>query len=234
MGKKLGKQAEIYPKVLLVEGNQDKRVIPELIEANDIPWVIEGQPIVQIRATGGYEALRDPDTIATELTASGLKALGIIVDADEAPQQRWQSIRDALNQGIPDIQAALPMDLPETGLIHQTQRGIRFGVWMMPDNRREGMLETFLGNLLPDGSTDLWEFAQSAARSAQTDYQAPYTPVQTDKAQIYTWLAWQNPPGRQLHQALNEKIFQPSHPHAQRFVKWFQDLYCLKPKVEAG
>lgn len=228
MSKKLGKQATVYPKVLLVEGDQDKRVIPELIETNRIPWVIEGQPIVQIRAAGGYEALRDPDTIAAELTASGLEALGIIVDADEAPQQRWQSVRDALEQGIPDLIEPLPMELPETGLIHRTKLGIRFGVWMMPDNRREGMLETFLANLLPDDSTNLWEFAQTAARSAQTNHQAPYTAVQTDKAQIYTWLAWQNPPDCQLHQALNkQRIFQPSHPHAQRFVQWFKDLYCL-------
>lgn len=28
----------IHPKVLLVEGNEDKRVIPELIEANGVVW----------------------------------------------------------------------------------------------------------------------------------------------------------------------------------------------------
>jgi 5S rRNA maturation endonuclease (ribonuclease M5) len=30
--------AEIHSKVLLVEGKQDVRVIPELIEANGVPW----------------------------------------------------------------------------------------------------------------------------------------------------------------------------------------------------
>ncbi|MFM7603034.1 MAG: DUF3226 domain-containing protein, partial [Pseudanabaena sp.] len=38
---------------------------------------------------------------------------------------------------------------------------------------------------------------------------------------------WQNPPGRQLHQAVMEKIFDPQHPNAQKFVKWFKDLYEL-------
>lgn len=213
---------------LLVEGATEQRVIPELMERNGVLWPQE-QPPVYIKDLKGYEEIT-AKVISVNLKTEGLKALGLVIDADENPQGRWQSIRDRALQSIND----LPEDLPETGLIHETQRGIRFGVWMMPDNRREGMLETFLAHLLPDGSTDLWEFAQTTARSAQTDYQAPYTPVQTDKAQIYTWLAWQNPPGRQLHQALKENIFQPSHPHAQRFVQWFTDLYCLKPKVEAG
>jgi hypothetical protein len=48
-----------------------------------------------------------------------------------------------------------------------------------------------------------------------------------DKADIYTWLAWQNPPGRQLHQAIMERILAPSHPDAQKFGNWFKTLYGL-------
>ncbi len=47
------------------------------------------------------------------------------------------------------------------------------------------------------------------------------------KADIHTWLAWQNPPGRQLHQAVMERILDPKHPKAQIFVNWFRDLYDL-------
>lgn len=214
---------KLHPRLLLVEGEQDKRVIPELIEANQIVWEVEGKPIVWIDAVGGYEILADPDTIATELAASQLQALGIIIDADNHPSRRWQSIRQSALKSIPD----LPEDLPETGLIHVTSRGIRFGIWMMPNNQDQGILETFLSQLVPDRGMDLWNFAGTQARSAQTDHGAPYTPEQAPKAQIYTWLAWQNPPGRQLHQALTQKIFQPDHPHAHRFVTWFKALYNL-------
>lgn len=127
---------EIHANVLLVEGKQDLRVIPELMEANGINWGTWKKPVVFIRDYDGYQNLIDPDVIATELQASGLSALGIMIDADENPLQRWQSIRNACLRNIPD----LPEALPGEGLIHVAPDRIRFGVWLMPDNKMNGML----------------------------------------------------------------------------------------------
>ena len=101
------------------------------MEANGIDWGSIKNPIVYIRDCGGYEQLIDPMGIYTELSASGLSALGIIIDADEEPLYRWQSVRNACLTSIPD----LPETLPETGLIHKTPNQINFGIWMMPDNQ---------------------------------------------------------------------------------------------------
>lgn len=214
--------AQIHQKVLLVEGKQDVRVIPELIEANGIDWGTKKNPIVYIRDYDGYQKLVDPDVIATELQASGLSALGIMIDADDNPRGRWQSIRSASLKSIPDI----PETLPEGGLIHTAPNGIKFGVWIMPDNQMRGMLETFLTYMLPDGNELLWQFAQEVAREAKSKG-AVFTDTNFDKANIYTWLAWQNPPGRQLHQAIMERILNPKHSKAQGFVNWFKALYSL-------
>ncbi|MFN5767099.1 MAG: DUF3226 domain-containing protein [Pseudanabaena sp.] len=59
--------ALIHKNVLLVEGVQEVRVIPELIEANGIDWGTKKNPIVYIRDNVGYSNLSDPDLIATEL-----------------------------------------------------------------------------------------------------------------------------------------------------------------------
>jgi hypothetical protein len=214
--------ADIYPRVLLVEGKQDRFVIPELIEANDVDWGTRKNPIVFIRDYDGYQKLVDPDVISTELQASGLSALGIMIDADDNPEGRWQSIRSASLKSIPDI----PEALPEDGLIHITPTGIRFGIWVMPDNKMSGMLETFLTYMIPTGSEGLWQFAQAATNEAKSKG-AVFTDSHFDKANIYTWLAWQNPPGRQLHQAIMQRILHPNHPNAQRFVTWFKTLYGL-------
>ena len=45
------------------------------------------------------------------------------------------------------------------------------------------------------------------------------------KASAIAWLAWQKPPGLQLHQAIKERILDPQHPEAQMFVNWFRKLY---------
>ena len=135
--------AEIHPKILLVEGTQDRLVIPELMEANGVNWRVNNAKVVYIHASGGYQNLADPDVISAQLKASRLSALGIMIDADYSPLERWQSIRNASLKSIPD----LPETLPEEGLIHTTPNGIKFGIWMMPDNKMCGMLETFLTSI---------------------------------------------------------------------------------------
>jgi hypothetical protein len=213
---------KIHSKVLLVEGKQDKWVIPHLMEANGVNWETERTPVVHINDLGGYPKLVSPDEIPTQLKASGLSALGIMIDADDNPVGRWQSIRSASLKSIPDI----PESLPEDGLIHLAPNGIKFGIWMMPDNKMRGMLETFLTYLIPTEKEELWLFAQQIAQEAKSKG-AAFTEPHLDKANIYTWLAWQNPPGRQLHQAIMERILDPKHPNAQRFVTWFRTLYGL-------
>lgn len=217
--------------ILMVEGAEDLRTIPYLVEANGIPWEVNNQFIVNIQKYDGIENLIDLDEIRYQLNGSEVEALGMIVDADESCQRRWQSIKNSCSEIIID----LPDRIPEIGLIHNTvkdnEKPVKFGVWIMPDNINRGMLETFLAYLIPNESSILWQYAQQTVIEAKSQ-EASYKPTHLDKANIYTWLAWQNPPGRQLHNAVMEKILNPQHPKVQIFMKWFQDLYNLSEITE--
>jgi hypothetical protein len=219
--------AKIYKNVLMVEGQDELRTIPYLIEANGIEWEPNGQKIVLIQEYEGFSNLSSPDEITTELQISGREALGIIFDADDNPDGQWQSIKNSCLPSIPD----LPESIPAAGLIHIAKlnngREVRFGIWMMPDNKMRGMLETFLAYMIPDQSDRLWKFAQEVSIESK-NRGATFKDSYFDKANIYTWLAWQEEPGRQLHQAIKHHILQPQHPKANSFVTWFKDLYCLK------
>ncbi len=208
------------PKKLIVEGDQDKRVIPQLIEANGIAWGETKETAIVYIESYGSDQFVDETFISTELKESGRTALGLIIDADNDFNARWASIKNACSKSIAD----LPEEIPESGLICLTTAGVKFGVWIMPDNKTQGMLETFLMYLIPDESESLWQHAQEAAQKAK-DKGATFIDSHCDKAYIYTWLAWQDPPGRQLHNAVMERIFNPSHPKAQTFVSWFRQLY---------
>ncbi|WP_071516194.1 DUF3226 domain-containing protein [Geitlerinema sp. PCC 9228] len=210
------------PKKLIVEGDQDKRVIPELMEANGIAWGNTRETAVVDIEAYGSDRFIDEIFISTELKASGRTSLGLIVDADNDLNVRWQSVRNACLASIPDI----PQKLPATGLIHPTDSGIKFGVWIMPDNQTQGMLETFLTYLIPNTKEYLWQYARDVTQEA-SNKGASFIENHFEKACIYTWLAWQNPPGRQLHNAVMEKILDPTHPRAQSFVNWFRTLYDL-------
>jgi hypothetical protein len=219
----------IFNKKLIVEGEQDKRVIPQLMAANGVTWPRDKEP-VYIESYGS-DGFINNKKISARLKASGLTHLGLIIDADENPKDRWQSIRNACLK-VEEIQKSidnLPEQMPETGLIINIPNGtefIKFGIWMMPDNENRGMLETFLAYMIKDESDPLWQYAQEVVTEAKTKG-AKFIDEHIDKARIHSWLAWQNPPGTQLHDAVKFKILDPEHPKAQAFVKWFKDLYDL-------
>lgn len=210
------------PRKLIVEGDQDKRVIPQLIEANGITWGETRETSIVYIESYGSDQFIDETIISTELKASGRTALGLIIDADNDLSTRWTSIKNACSKSITD----LPEEIPESGLICQTAAGVKFGVWIMPDNKAQGMLETFLMYLIPNENESIWQYAQEATKEAKNKG-AAFINAHHDKAYIYTWLAWQDPPGRQLHNAVMERILDPTHPKAQTFVSWFRQLYDL-------
>lgn len=210
-------------KKLLVEGEKDKRLIPWLMEANHIEW-LKGQEPVDIVPVGGFDGLIDDDAVATYLKGSNTKAVGIIFDADEPSDRRWTRLREACcryeTRNLPEV-------LPPEGLVVRSKFGPQLGFWMMPDNQSRGMLETFLCYLVPEAGSALWNHAQAATSSAKVSWRAPFKERHLDKAEIYTWLAWQDEPGCQLHEAVKHRILDPCSPFAQPFVAWFRRLFEL-------
>ena len=208
---------------LLVEGDEDKRVIPEFFEARGIPWgETRDEAIVDIETYDGIDRLTS-EMISAELKASGLKTLGLLVDANGEPERRWQAVRDRCLPSLHD----LPAVLPENGLIHRSASGIAFGVWMMPDNRQRGMLETFLAYLVPPGTPEnLWQWTDELCDEAHRR-EAPFKGAHRDKARLHAWLAFQDPPGRSLHHAIFQHILAPAHPKGDAFFAWFVELFGL-------
>ena len=49
--------------------------------------------------------------------------------------------------------------------------------------------------------------------------------VHKTKAVIHTWLAWQDEPGPQLHEAVKHRVLDPKKPESRAFVDWFRRLF---------
>ena len=209
-----------HPRKLLVEGETDKRVIPYLMEHNGVAWPED--PPVFIEAFGSVNEIMRPGVVEAEFKASRLEALGIVVDADGDAAARWNELRISLGEEF----AGLPERIPANGLeVVQAQRP-RFGVWIMPDNSSTGMLEDLLVRLIPNDATALYELARSCVGEAR-NRRAPFKDVHERKAEVYTWLAWQDPPGLRLHEAVNHRVLDPRRPESSHFVEWFRNLYRL-------
>ena len=209
-------------KRLLVEGKSDMRVIPYLMEKNGVEWEIDGRPTVHIEASGSVGEILERGVLEAELRASGLEALGIIVDANGNAGKRWKQIRNRSKSEFKE----LPKQIPEQGLICLHSEGARFGVWIMPDNRMSGALESFLIGLIPQESEKLFSFAKNCVSGAR-DIGAPLKCSQTTKAELHTWLAWQDEPGRQLHEAVNYRMLDAKNSNSASFARWFRQLFEL-------
>lgn len=177
---------------------------------------------VLIEPCGGVSGLLDVDLIRTYLQRQEHKAIGIMVDANENAGGRWQRIRDECAGDFRD----LPRAFPPEGLISANPSGRRLGVWIMPDNHSEGMLEDFLTPLVPEAHGSLWRYAQEATNQART-CGATYRDAHVAKARTHAYLAWQDRPGRSFGDALKAGHLDPHSEHALPFVTWFKRLYEL-------
>lgn len=120
----------------------------------------------------------------------------------------------------------LPNQIPADGLEVVHSRGIRFGVWIMPNNRFTGMIEDWLVGLIPEKARPLYRLARSCVSEAQQQ-DAPFRPPHRTKAEVHTWLAWQDEPGLRPYDAMQDRVLDPKRPESQPFVKWFRGLFRL-------
>lgn len=215
--------------LLLVEGQDDKYAIAELIGHYTVwPQRKELAPVF-IKQTNGVDTLLDSTFISAELKSSSLERIGIVIDADDSFQLRWQTSRNLFLKDFPSI----PATLPPQGLICSDASGRRLGIWVMPDNSSNGILETFLSTLIDNSpeTNQLWQHAISSTSHART-LGANYKEVHSDKAKIHSWLAWQDPPGNAFGTAILKKTLNPASGGANGFVEWFMELFQLPPLTE--
>ncbi len=198
-------------RLLLVEGSDDEHVMLALFKAHSLPQTFD---ITKPHARqGGVDELLK--SLPVRLKQSGLERLGVVVDADEDAQRRWQAIKSILTTAGC---AGLPAAPISTGTLAQIPDGPKVGVWIMPDNSASGMLESFLKFLAPQDDPLLHHvdtFINSIPGGA-----ARCPAVRIPKARIHAWLAVQEEPGKPLGQAITAKYLDANVPEVGIFLNW--------------
>jgi hypothetical protein len=213
--------------LLLVEGKGEQYSIPELMDAYTVWGDKPKDWVVQIKEMNGIETILKRGVISAESKTPGLRALGVIVDADDKFVVRWERLKTLCR----DISDSIPDDLPPQGMIHITPKGLRIGVWIMPDNSSHGMMETFLARLLSPECAPIWHFARSSCVDVSR-HEHSHNAAHRDKAEIHTYLAWIEPPGQTLPEAIISRAINAKLPLARQFVSWMIDLFQLNLRQE--
>lgn len=200
--------------LLLVEGKDDEHVLYHLLEHHNVPTTF------RIKDKKGIENLLE--TLDVELEAGGLERLGVVVDADTTPGSRWQSLRSIFAQsGCPLPDQADPLGT----VVELSGRTLaRVGVWVMPDNEAEGMLEDFVRFLVPPGD-GLLVFAEECVDEViARDRRFPAG--HCSKALIHTWLSWQKEPGTPLGLAIKNRELDAGAALTLPLMNWLRRMFA--------
>ena len=200
-------------KVLLVEGREDLHFVNHIVQRAelDISFCVD--------AKNGLQNLYK--SIAPELDAYNRVAVGIILDANDNPKDRWNRILTKLkNKGI---------DLPEfpcsTGtLVEGVEGKPRVGVWLMPNNclERGGELEDFVQEMIPAGDPVL-----PLARKYIDDIPCAarkFSNPKLNKAVIHAWLAARKKPGL-IGLAITNEDLDITGDLCKSFIDWIERLF---------
>jgi hypothetical protein len=198
---------------LYVEGKDDKNAIAHLLVRHGLPWSID-------HFVDSGNKTKVLQAIGVSVPAGTGKSLGFILDANGDPGSTWQSVMSRLGGVGVDVPSAIPAD----GFVGESKQfGARVGVWIMPDNRRSGALEDFLKDLIRQGDRLLPHAEDSTGKAKKLG--AQYGDMDTRKAVLHSWLAWQKQPGLPYGSAIRAHYLQVDSVAARQFVAWFGRLF---------
>ena len=202
-------------RLLVVEGANDKAVIEQIVRR------YESLPLFTVQCRGGYGKLHA--SLRRDILEDNREVIGVVVDADQNLESRWQSIKDRIER-IEEIDVELD-DFPSPDgtivLAKYRSRGVRVGVWLMPDNVNSGELEDFVADMIPDNDP-VWPRSQCYIDGIPHDQRKFKGKVQ--RAKVYAWLATREKPGF-MGQAIDRKDLDVNGILCQRFVAWLTELF---------
>lgn len=212
---------EVDKSVLLVEGKDDQYVIWSLLEHYQVP------ELFVVKDCDGIEnLLRDVSLRLT--TPTMYKNIGVVMDADVNIKGRYDAFRSVLEStGMYDFSQ---ISLSETGtLIKPSDDNFPvFGLWLMPNNQSNGMLEDFVMTLADENDVLMSESDTVLASLEQRSLNR-YTPEHRSKARIHTYLAWQEEPGKPMGQAITARVLHAESESAKVFIEWIKRLFIPEP-----
>lgn len=233
--------------VILVEGEADRQVLECLCQLIGI------DPKITVFTPTGLSLLetlgRDVDGIQSEsqtkikdtkqgvynllsrllpsLEDGQLERLAIIVDADQTGSNSGgfdETLRQLQEKLAPYERANSEQGL----LFRHPQGGYPIGVWIMPNNQDDGMIETWLSGCIHPDESSIFKYAAQATQQVEPQ---KFTEQRRIKAEIATWLAWQKKPSIGLYAAFwrdkkkTLQLIDDQAPHYQALTAWLKQVF---------
>lgn len=196
--------------ILLVEGKNDLHVFWNIFEKHSVKqsFTAKGKD-----GDGIYKSI--PIYLKTDVST-----IGVVIDADENINAKWDKLKNIFEVAAYDI----PEDPIQTGTVIKKNDHPTIGIWIMPDNNANGMLEDFVKQLVPNDDL-LMAYVEESLGKIETVGVNKYKAIHKSKARIHTWLAWQETPGTPMGLAIKKTFLDTNNELCLKFVDWINDLF---------
>lgn len=199
--------------VLMVEGPDDCHVVKYLRSETSLDF--------SIVPMGGVEKALKFHEIETRFKATECRALGIMVDADDNLDARWNKVSSRLVR----LGISVP-DAPEpngTIIPARNDDEPRVGIWLMPDNRSNGELEDFIKSMIPENDP-VWPLSEEYINGIPPEHRK-FPSGKILRAQVHAWLAARKRPRPGMGSAIAAKDLDIKALSSRTFLAWLQKLF---------
>ncbi len=194
-------------RVLLVEGQSDAYVVRHLAQRHG--------KLPDFRIVNKRRLSNVLSGVSGELKREALETLGILVDADDDVQARWEELQSHL-----PVEIQSPASPQPGGTIIESEK--RIGIWLMPDNSSKGEIESFVREMIPSQDV-IWPRSRRYINEIPLE-ERPFRNDKVLKAMVYAWFATRSRPGL-MGEAIRTGELELQVPMVQDFLAWLERLY---------
>ena len=219
---------ETSNQLLLVEGDADKsffEIIIKKLSLNTTVKVALPKEVNNDEYNSKEGVFNLLEILLSQLDDGQFSHIAAIVDSDyikhgqgyQKTIARISTIIDPLGFELKEAEST------QNGLCFKHSDGLAdFGLWIMPDNQNEGMLEDWIKSCIKEDESTLFQQASDAVESISDP---KFKEHLISKAEVATWLAWQKKPGHGLYGALNDDLLDNTQLLFQAMEQWLKAIY---------
>ncbi|ALG68552.1 DUF3226 domain-containing protein [Beggiatoa leptomitoformis] len=222
--------------LLLVEGDTDKGFFSRLCETLNLSLKVTVAPPRDLggRYNTKQGVLKHLPTLLHQLNDGSIHHLAIVVDADYVEHHGLGATK-TLEQ-IKEIMSPFGFELRDNtsylnGLSFKHSDGLSdFGVWIMPDNKKDGMFEDWIKSCIVKDEQALFCHVEKTVADLEQHHFKKFKDIHTTKIEVATWLAWQDLPKYHVDCVLDQKspLIDKDADSYKYLVNWLKKIYTNK------
>ncbi|HJH28842.1 MAG TPA: hypothetical protein C5S51_03995 [Methanosarcinaceae archaeon] len=158
-----------------------------------------------------------------QLADATVTRLAVIVDADSVVNGGGcQRAIDRITKIVEQYDFTLMANHSVAGVLFENDYGLAdFGLWVMPNNDGEGMLEDWIKSCVHSNEHELFTHAEEVVGELSPQ---KFKPIHRSKAEVATWLAWQKTPGH-WHHVVEEQLIDTNSELFKELSDWLNHIY---------